>query len=133
MSEFNKTDPPSATESQVEVFFNSACPVCNYGINHQKCRSTDVEIQWLDVHEDNSLVQELDRNLVEARKYLHVRDANGNLHIGIDAFILLWRNSPRDAWLGRLFSLPLINQLARIAYFVFANGLYGFNRLCRRW
>ena len=118
---------------EISVYYNSACPVCNAGINAQKGKSTACAINWKDVHSNNELAQEIKIDLPTIRKYLHLRDHNGSLKIGINAFIILWRKSPSEQWKASLFSLPLITQLARVGYFIFANLLYGWNRMMRNW
>lgn len=131
-SEREKTTQQSSSP-QLQVFYNSACPVCNYGIIRQQKKSTACSIDWLDVHRDNTLVEQLDRGLPQVRKYLHLMDADGKQHVGINAFILLWQNSPRERWLARIFSLPVLNQVSQLAYILFANALYLFNRMLGRW
>ena len=120
-------------EQALNVYFNSACPVCNAGINTQKQRSTACTINWKDVHQDNSLSIELGRSLSTVRKYLHVLDTNGQRYLGINAFIVLWQNSPKEQWKAKLFSRPIIQQLAQLGYFAFANGLYAWNKIGQRW
>ena len=120
-------------EQALNVYFNSGCPVCNAGINTQKQRSTACTINWKDVHQDNSLSIELGQHLSTVRKYLHVSDTSGQQYVGINAFIVLWQNSPTEQWKATLFSRPIIQQLAQLGYFAFANGLYAWNRIRQRW
>lgn len=119
--------------NKVNVYYNSACPVCKAGINSQKGKSLGCEIDWNDVHRNNELVDQIDRSLPTVRKYLHLTDQHGQLKVGMEAFLVLWKNSPREQWLYRFFSLPVVRQLSQAAYFVFANLLYGWNRLMKNW
>lgn len=115
-----------------QVFYNSACPVCDWGIENQR-KITHIPVLWHDLHSDNSLCNALNVEIRTARKYLHVLTADGQLHVGIDAFIVLWRAVPSQAWLARLFSYWPVHRPAKLAYSLFANALYGWNRLLRRW
>jgi predicted DCC family thiol-disulfide oxidoreductase YuxK len=45
----------------------------------------------------------------------------------------MWLATPGDAWLGRLLSLPVIKQIARVGYNRFADLLYAWNRWCGHW
>ncbi len=117
----------------LNVYFNSACPVCNAGINSQKNKSKACQIQWKDVHEDNLLVDELKENLSTVRKYLHVTDKNNQQYIGIDAFILLWKNSPKEQWKAQFFALPIVRHFSQFGYYIFANCLYVWNKLRKNW
>lgn len=117
----------------LKVYFNSACPVCNAGITSQKDKSTACPIQWKDIHKDNQLVDELNKNLSTVRKYLHVTDEKNQKYIGIEAFILLWKNSPKEQWKAKLFALPVVLQIAQLGYYVFANCLYFWNVQKKNW
>lgn len=123
----------STDDERLKVYYNSACPVCRAGIHAQKDKSTACEIEWADVHSENDAVDEINQELSTVRKYLHVKNARGELMVGIDAFIALWEQSPKQIWMARLFSLPLIRPIASVGYKLFAHVLYAFNRLMRHW
>lgn len=114
------------------VYYNSACPVCNVGIEYQKGKTPEAGITWGDIHIDNSLVEGLS-DLETVRKYLHLTDQQGVVHVGIDAFIVIWRHSGNQAYLAKVFSLPLIHSIAKVAYLIFANALYRWNRWKKHW
>ena len=120
-------------DEELEVYFNSACPVCRAGINAQKDKTTDCSVNWNDIHTDKHYAKEADPNIDVVRKYLHVIDSNGQKHIGIDAFIQLWKYSPREQWKAKLFALPIVKQFAKAAYLVFANLLFTWNRFVGNW
>lgn len=119
-----------------KVYYNSACPVCNAGIKDQrqrmeKCGINDIE--WVDVHTDPDAAAETNSSLEQVRERLHMKDENGRLNIGIDAFIHLWQQTPDQRWLAKLLQLPLIRPLAQLAYNGFAWLLYRWNRALRHW
>lgn len=120
-------------EGRIKVYYNSACPVCRAGIEGQKDKSTACEIEWADVHADNQAVEEIGEELEYVRERLHLVDEQGIKHMGVDAFIVLWRHSPQERWKARLLSLPLIHGLAQLGYKAFARLLYLWNRSKRHW
>ena len=120
-------------EPVIKVFFNSACPVCNAGINHQKNCKSRCTVEWKDVHLDNELAQELGAELEFVRERLHVIDENGQLQVGYNGFISIWRNSPGEQWKAALSSLPFLKQLLNIFYNLFARALYKWNRSKKHW
>ena len=124
----------------LRVFYNSACPVCKAGINKQKKKIdkasvTGKEIQWKDVHANNNLIYDLDGDisLNFVRKRLHVIDANGEVQVGIDAFIALWRISPGERWKAKFFETPVIHGLSALIYNSFAFFLFHWNRTRGSW
>ena len=120
-------------DKKLQVYFNSACPVCNAGINAQKSKTTDCTVSWNDVHTNRLYAQEADPDINVVRKYLHGIDQNGQKHIGIDAFIQLWKYSPREQWKAKLVAFPIVKPITKACYFVFANILFIWNRLMNNW
>ncbi|ARO86974.1 DUF393 domain-containing protein [Nitrosospira lacus] len=119
-----------------KVYYNSACPVCNAGIKDQRQRMEACgikDIEWVDVHANPDAVSEVGASLEQVRERLYVKDADGELNIGADAFTRLWSQTPSQHWLASLLRLPVLKQLARLAYNVFARLLYQWNRAKRHW
>jgi len=67
------------------------------------------------------------------RRRLHAVDAEGHLHVGADCAIAIWFCTPGNVWLGRVLSLPVIHQMARLGYDRFADLLYAWNRWQGHW
>jgi predicted DCC family thiol-disulfide oxidoreductase YuxK len=120
-------------ESKIKVYYNSACPVCKAGIEGQMGKESACEIQWNDVHKENELVTEVNSELEFVRERLHVVDENGNLQVGFDAFLTIWRNSPRETWKATIFGLPGVKQLSHLGYNIFAKMLYKWNKSKKHW
>ena len=59
--------------------------------------------------------------LAEGLRLLHAKDKNGEVKIGVDAFILIWSQLNRWHILAKIVSLPGIRHIAGIAYTFFAN------------
>lgn len=121
------------TEPTIKVYFNSACPVCNAGIESQKQKMASCPARFEDVHLDNDLAKDVDADLEFVRERLHVIDERGELQVGLDAFIAIWRNTPGEAWKARAAGLPGLRQILRVAYNLFARRLYNWNRRRRHW
>jgi predicted DCC family thiol-disulfide oxidoreductase YuxK len=62
-----------------------------------------------------------------ALRRLHATDSNGRLHIGVDAFILIWQQLPRWRLLAILVGIPGLRHIATMFYNGFAD--YRFARL----
>ena len=116
-----------------KVYYNSACPVCRAGIEAQQGKMSACEIEWIDVHANPDAVVEVGVDLEAVREKLYVRDADGRVHVGADAFSKLWRDTPGQRWLGRLAVLPGLKRITHMAYDWFARRLYRWNRRKGHW
>jgi predicted DCC family thiol-disulfide oxidoreductase YuxK len=117
----------------IKVYYNSACPVCKAGIEHQKLKMQGCSVVWNDVHSDDNLAREIDSELEFVRERLHVVDESGNLQIGFDAFLAIWRNSPNEGAKATLLGQPIVRHLCRISYNLFAALLYQWNKYLKHW
>ena len=121
--------------AKTRVYYNSACPVCDAGIAHQRrrLRGGEAEVDWVDVHADNAAAIEVGADLEFVRERLHVVDEAGAVRVGSEAFRALWDLTPNQGWLARLSGLPLVRGLWRWSYNGFAAALYRWNRRRGRW
>ena len=69
--------------------------------------------------------------LADGLRLLHAKDKNGDLKIGVDAFILIWSQLNRWHILAKIVSLPGIRQIAGIAYTFFANKRFAKLEHCQ--
>ena len=121
--------------SKMKVYYNSACPVCDAGIEYQrrKLGNSAAEVEWIDVHRCNEAAAEVDSDLEFVRERLHVVDEEGTLHVGSEAFAELWGRTRGQRALAKLVRVPGIRTLSRWLYNGFARLLYWWNRKNLRW
>jgi predicted DCC family thiol-disulfide oxidoreductase YuxK len=122
-----------ATEKPVTVFYNSACPVCDAGIENQKNKMQGCSVVWVDIHRDPSAAKELGSDLELVRERLHVKDGTGRIIVGAAALVLLWGKTPTQKWLKYLMQWPLMLWIADACYNKFAKILYRWNRWKKHW
>ncbi len=82
---------------------------------------------WRDIATDPSCLVVHNISQADALRRLHARDASGAWHIGVDAFIVIWRQIGCLEALRRYWCRPGVKQLADTAYNRFAD--YRFARL----
>jgi predicted DCC family thiol-disulfide oxidoreductase YuxK len=119
-----------------KVYYNSACPVCNAGIKDQRRRMEACgikDIEWIDVHTHPEAAADVDAPLEAVRERLRVRNPDGRIDVGADAFIRLWSQTPGQRWLAKMARLPVLKQFAQWGYNAFARWLYRWNRAKRHW
>jgi predicted DCC family thiol-disulfide oxidoreductase YuxK len=121
----------------VEVFYNSACPVCRTGMDEQRGALEKAGAGDMAAFTDMTAAPDAlagdGLTLDDVRRHFYVRDANGTLHRGADAAAVLWRSTPHRRWLGWLISRPVLRSAARLSYDWFADRLYAWNQRKGRW
>ncbi|MEL6370902.1 MAG: DUF393 domain-containing protein [Pseudomonadota bacterium] len=107
------------TNSAFSVYFDGGCPLCRKEIEfYRRMRGADA-INWLDLTQsnDSDLCDGLTCEI--ALKRFHIRNRNGTILSGADAFIALWKELPSTRWLGHVIGLPGLRQIAELAYRAF--------------
>lgn len=105
---------------ELTVYYDGACPLCRAEIDHyRRCRGAEA-VAFVDVSARGApatLGPDLTFEAALAR--FHVREVDGRLLSGAEAFARLWRVLPGWRWLGRLVATPLVLSLAEAAYRAF--------------
>ena len=114
--------------SQLTVWYNTKCPVCNAGIDWQRSRLVRAArtggIEFRDINLEPDALARFGASLADVRRRLHGVDADGRLHVGADCAMAIWRATPGDRWLAWLVGLPGIHQISCFGYDRFADLLY---------
>ena len=100
----------------VTVFYDGSCPLCTAEIGvYRRCAGAE-KVAFVDVssHESVTIASGLDKEAALAR--FHVRDAEGKLASGAEAFGQLWLALPSWRWLGRVVLLPGVLQATEFVY-----------------
>jgi predicted DCC family thiol-disulfide oxidoreductase YuxK len=125
------------TAPRLTVWYNTRCPVCDAGINRQRCKLLDVvksgTIAFRDINLEPDALAQYGASLEDIRRRLHATDENGRLTVGADVAIAIWRLTPGERWLAGLFGNPLARPITRFVYDRFADGLYAWNRRRGHW
>lgn len=103
-------------QERAAVLYNAQCAVCRVEIEHYAdySRAQALPIRFDDLNTPDAL-ERWNIDTDTAAKRLHVLKGD-KLLTGIPAFIELWREMPRYRILARIFSAPVIFQLACIMY-----------------
>ncbi len=110
--------------NETRVLYNGQCPVCSSEIAHysKTAQANDLPIRFDDLHHADLERYGLDADIAARR--LHVLH-HGQLFVGVDAFIILWRQLPRFRLLARLVAIPGLKHIAAVIYdHVLAPALY---------
>ena len=115
------------SKAMITVYYDGKCGLCSKEINHYRKISPTGIFNWQDITESADDLKKEGIPLSEGLKLLHAKDSSGQMHVGVDAFILIWKQLKRWRALAALVELPIIRQTADLAYKAFAN--WRFKRL----
>jgi predicted DCC family thiol-disulfide oxidoreductase YuxK len=122
---------------KLTVWYNTKCPVCDRGIARQNRRLVRAvrasAIEFRDINLEPDALAGFGAGVEDVRRRLHGVDRDGQLYVGADCAIEIWRRTPGDIWLSRLLELPVLRRVARFGYDHFADLLYAWNRRAGRW
>ena len=104
----------------ITVFYDGKCGLCSKEINYYRKIAPSGIFDWQDITESADDLNKEGISLSEGLKLLHAKDNNDNMHVGVDAFILIWKQLRYWRVLAILVSLPLIKQIANLLYKAFA-------------
>jgi len=110
--------------NKTAVLYNAECPVCNFEISHYAnyAEKSYLPIRFDDLNSD--ALSQWDLTADQAARRLYVVH-EGALTSGIPAFLVLWRQMPKYAWLARVIGLPVVKQVSVFGYdYVLAPLIY---------
>ena len=119
------------------VFYNTRCPVCDYGISRQKRRLIAAvragAIIFKDINLEPDALKAHGAGIEDIRRRLHALDGQGRLLVGADVAAAIWRLTPGEGWLATLTANRLTAPVSRFVYNRFADALYAWNRSKGHW
>ena len=121
----------SSQSPLVTVYYDGICKMCSKEINYYKKIAPPKCLRWVDIARNGNALENYNVSQQEALLYLHVKDASGNLHIGVDAFKVIWSHLPNWRWLSILLNFSPIHFLAQKLYILFAKNRFQRSSHCK--
>ena len=120
------------TGRRLVVWYNTHCPICNGGIDWQRNKLLPAvragHISFRDINERPYALVPYGASFDDVRRRLHATDEAGKLIVGADVAIAIWRITPGEGFLAKLFGNPLMLPVTRFVYDRFADLLFAWNR-----
>lgn len=105
---------------ETTVYFDGLCPLCSREIDHyRKARGSD-HLRFIDITHAGFDAAKEGVDPVQVHQVMHVRDQNGKLATGVDAFIEIWKVLPGYNWAARLANRTVPRGLLTVGYYIFA-------------
>ena len=74
----------------MKVYFNNSCKICRTEINIYKKQNIE-NLNWIDITKNKNAELETKKTDKELLRRLHV-EKDGQIYVGIDGFLLIWKN-----------------------------------------
>lgn len=113
--------------NMITIFYDGKCGLCAKEINYYRRIAPIGIFNWQDITESDDELKKEGISLSEGLRLLHAKDNQGRIHIGVDTFILIWKQLKWWRNLAFFVGLPIIYQVADFLYRYFAN--WRFKRL----
>ena len=113
------------------VFYDGKCGLCSREIGHYMKISPPTTFIWRDIASEPQHLTKINVTQSDALRRLHVLDDEGNINVGIDAFITIWRKLPRWHFLASICVVPGIRSILRPAYNKFADWKFARSAHCQ--
>lgn len=118
-------------QRKLTVYFDGSCPLCRAEIGHYQRQCGAEQIDFVDVSDAGvPLAAELDRRAAMAR--FHVRESDGRLYSGADAFRRIWERLPSWRWAAAVARVPGVTPVLELAYRGFLPIRPGLSRAAGR-
>lgn len=106
--------------SNVEVFFDGACHLCSREIDHYRSKDLKGAIRFVDISTPEFRAVDFKLDPIAVQKVMHVRGRDGELKLGVDAFIEIWNTLPQFSILAKVASQPWVRPFLDVGYHAFA-------------
>jgi predicted DCC family thiol-disulfide oxidoreductase YuxK len=98
------------------IFYDGLCLACSTEINHYRKQPGSESFSFIDITDLSFKAEDHGIDPRLAHKVMHVRDLNGNLHQGVDAFRTIWQQLPRYQFLFRLSERRTVRAILELGY-----------------
>ena len=115
----------------VTVYYDGICKMCSKEISYYKKIAPPRCFEWVDIARNGNALKSYNVSQQDALLYIHVKDASGKLHIGVDAFRLIWSLLPNWRWLSILLKFSPIHYVAEKLYKMFAKNRFQRSNHCK--
>lgn len=109
-----------ASKINKTVYFDGICYLCSFEISHYRKMRGAQTIRFLDITsaEFNAALENVDPYKIH--ESLHVKDAQGVLYTGVDAFIEIWKEIPALNKWAKVAQINSVKSVLNVFYKGFA-------------
>ena len=98
------------------IYFDGLCMACSAEINHYKKLNGSENFGFVDITSPDFQATEHGLDPHKVHRVMHVKDKDGVLHEGVDAFRAIWSQIPRYQFLARLSDNKVFRSGLELGY-----------------
>ena len=104
--------------TKTKILYDGNCIVCDIEISHYKRIAPDL-FELIDISSPRFVASDYKLTKKEVDKDMHLITQDGELKIGVDAFVHIWSRLNKFKILAKCVKLPGIYQCAKLGYSAF--------------
>ncbi|MFN7728067.1 MAG: thiol-disulfide oxidoreductase DCC family protein [Bdellovibrio sp.] len=98
------------------IFYDGLCRACSAEINHYRRLPGSEHFEFLDITRPDFKAETFGIDPQRVHKFMHVQDAAGTMHEGVDAFVAIWSKIPRYHFAARWAKLRPVRAALELGY-----------------
>jgi predicted DCC family thiol-disulfide oxidoreductase YuxK len=98
------------------IYYDGLCIACSTEINHYRKQTGANKFEFVDITQADFKAEDHGIDPFLAHKVMHVRDTDGVLRQGVDAFRAIWKELPRYQFLHRLSDRKSVRSILEAGY-----------------
>ena len=102
------------------VFFDGACHLCSREVGLYERADTACKLNLVDISKPGFSAQAHGLDDAKVNKHMHVRGPEGELEVGVDAFVAIWEALGKYNWAVSAAKSPVLRPVMDVAYRAFA-------------
>ena len=106
----------------IRVLYDGSCSICSRQAEKWKNRDRGGRIEWVDIAAENFQLEETEIALERLWQEIHVLTVEGEVFVGLDALIMIWKQFPRKPIFYYLARIPGVAGIMRQGYRLLARN-----------
>ena len=106
----------TSASDRVSLYYDGLCRVCSREIEHYRGLHGADQINFVDIADPKFDAEAHGLGGRDVNREIHARDVDGSLHVGVDAFVLIWSKLNAFRWLSKIARRQPAHGLLSVAY-----------------
>jgi predicted DCC family thiol-disulfide oxidoreductase YuxK len=114
------------------ILYDSLCRLCNAEIEYYKKNDIQKIFEYIDIMDPKFDPNEYKLTKSDVHKYFHLKDENGNLLKGVEAFNYIWIRLNKFKMLQKMYTFSFGKKIMEVGYqgFVLARPYLPRKKAC---